>query len=71
MKKRAPFLALALLVCAAGCHSTYDITLRDGVKVTAIGKWKYDRVNEVIRYKDIKGVEHAVPAGSVRVIEAR
>ena len=73
MQTRMPALSVLFvaLVCAAGCKSTYDITLRNQTKITSIGKPIYDREHEVYRFKDARGEVHVVPAVSVYEIDAR
>jgi ABC-type Fe3+-hydroxamate transport system substrate-binding protein len=58
------------LLFTMGCHSTYDIVLRNQTKITSIGKPKYDRANECYRFKDAQGLVHSVPAVSVSSISA-
>ncbi len=69
--KLIPSLMFAALFLGMGCRSHYDITLRNQTVITSIGKPRYDRANEVYRFKDAQGNIHSVPAVSVSSISAR
>ena len=61
-------LAMLSLVLLAGCARNYNIITSNGRVITSKGKPKYDEANSVFVFKDVKGVERRIPAGSVRQI---
>jgi hypothetical protein len=65
-------LPLALLMVAAfflgGCARNYNITTNGGRVITSQGKPKYDREISAFVYKDARGEQRTIPAGSVRQI---
>jgi hypothetical protein len=57
------FVAIAL----AGCAPRYHIETSQGTIVSK-GKPRQDRERGVFIYRDLQGLERAIPAGSVRQI---
>ena len=60
-------LVLALLF-VSGCARYYNVTMSSGHVITAKGKPHYDKPNGVFVFKDVKGQERRIPAGSVSQI---
>lgn len=56
---------LVLASTLTGCVRRYTITTNSGRQITTKGKPKYDEVNGVFRYTDVKGEKRAIGAGSV------
>jgi hypothetical protein len=61
-------LALLALMLCASCASHYTITTSSGRTITTRGKPHYDKANSCFVYKDLRGDEHTIAAGSVSVI---
>ena len=65
--KTLPVLALVLglaLTCA-GCAHYYSVTMNNGQVITSRGKPHLDKANGVFVFKDVRGEERRIPAGSV------
>ena len=67
MKKNVLILLLALFVCA-GCASHYDITMNNGMVVTAHGKPHLDKEKGRYIYTDASGKPASVSILRVREI---
>lgn len=68
IKKLSALLLLAALFLSAGCSSSYNIYMTNGLVLTSKGKPVYDKNNSVYIYTDASGKTHKASAGSVSQI---
>ena len=61
-------LLFAVLVCA-GCATRYNMTLTNGLVITAKGKPKVDEQRHIIFFTDATGKTNAIPEFRVTKIE--
>ena len=60
-------LLLLASVLLTGCLHNYDVTLINGMKITNVTKPKFDKVNGLYTFKNIKGKTESINAS--RVVE--
>lgn len=68
MKTTIISLLFCLLVCA-GCATRYDMTLSNGIVVTAKGKPRIDEKQHLIFYTDANGQTNVIPQFRVTQIQ--
>ena len=63
-------LALFIVAIAlTGCHTGYDITTTNGMKITGVSKPRLDPQTSFYYYKDAAGQVNYIPSARVSVIE--
>jgi hypothetical protein len=67
MKKVIAIIFVAILV--AGCRSSYDVTLTNGMQFTGVTKPKLEREKGVYVFNNAAGKNFAIPETRIRTIE--
>ena len=61
-------ILFSLVIGASGCAPRYNVTMTNGMVVTARGKPKYDKKTGAYTFKDAKGQTMSVPGFRVKEI---
>jgi hypothetical protein len=63
------FGLIAVLVLLAGCKSTYDVTLTNGMQFTGVSKPKLNKERGTYVFKNATGKVYSIPETRVRQVE--